>query len=323
MNVYKKNIVTLLLLAGLLPLWGQQTPSFSQFVLNQYALNPAVAGTNIGLEAVGGTRVQWVGMPGAPVTNFGSVTYGWRKNFSYRGHHGIGFYAEDDRQGMFSSKAAYVSYAYHLRIFTGLHIGAGIFAGVRSMGLNYILHDVNDPALDYPKFYGLLYPDVIPGIRLYTKKFFFDASVRQVYVNRIKQGNFQLGTHGVRLDPTLICSVKRKFTLGDNTWVFVPALLAQYNIRNTPFLQGNFMLYYHNKLGVGASVRGNSFASAILQVRFLKNVVAGVAYDYSIDRLRAAAANSYEIVLTFTPGGGSDSENKPRFNVAQCPDFDF
>ena len=29
---------------------AQQTPSYSQFVLNQFALNPAVAGTNIGTE---------------------------------------------------------------------------------------------------------------------------------------------------------------------------------------------------------------------------------------------------------------------------------
>lgn len=302
---------------------AQQTPSFTQFILNQYALNPAVTGTNLGLEAIVGSRQQWVGIPEAPAVNFGSVTYGWRKNFSYRGHHGVGFYGEDDRQGMFSSKAAYCTYAYHLRIFTGLHIGAGISLGVRRMAINQMMYDYLDPALHFQKASGYLYPDVIPGIRLYTKKLFFDASVRQLYPNKIKQGNFELGSKGSVLAPTLVCAIKRRFVLGDNSWVFVPAALVQYNVLNKPFIQGNMMWYYHHKMGFGASLRGRSFASAIFQIRFLKNVVMGVAYDYTLNKFRAAAANSFEIIFAFTPGGGDGGDNRPRINVAQCPDFDF
>ena len=306
-----------------LSLSAQQTPSYTQFVLNQYALNPAVAGTNIGLEGTVGTRAQWIGMPNAPVTSFAGVTYGWRKNFSYRGHHGVGFYAEDDRQGMYSSKSAYGSYSYHLRIFTGLNIGAGIAVGVRRMGLNQLLYDGTDPALNFQKAYGLLYPDVIPGMRFYTKKLFFDVSVRQLYVNRIKQGAFKIGSGGSKLEPTLIFSVKRKFVLGNSSWILVPAAMVQYTIKNTPYIQGNCMLFYHKKVGVGASVRGTSFASAILQVKFLKNLIAGIAYDYPINKLRAAGANSFEIMINFVPGGIDDEGNRPRVNVAQCPDFDF
>jgi len=302
---------------------AQQTPSYTQFVMNQYALNPAVAGTNIGLEATVGTRIQWLGIPNAPVTNFGGVLYGWRKDFSYRGHHGVGFYAEDDRQGMYSAKSAYLTYGYHIRIFTGLNIGAAISAGVKRMGLNQLLYDFNDPALHFQKAYGYLYPDVIPGLRLYTKKLFFDISVRQLYVNKIKQGSFKIGSTGTKLDPIVIFGVKRKFALGANDWTLVPAAIMQYAIRGTPFVQANCMLFYHHKIGVGASVRGNSFASAIFQIRFMKNVVAGIAYDYPLNKFRAAGANSFEVILHFTPGGGADGGNRARINVAECPDFDF
>jgi len=302
---------------------AQQTPSYSQFVMNQFALNPAVAGTNVGMEIIAGTRLQWIGMPNAPITNFASVMYGWRKNFSYRGHHGVGFYGEDDKQGMYSSKAAYVSYAYHLRIFTGLNIGAGIFAGVRRMGLNQLLYDYTDPALHFQKAYGVLYPDIIPGIRVYTKKLYFDASIRQVYVNKIKQGSFKIGSTGSRLDPTLVVAVKRKFILGNNSWTLVPAAMMQYAMRSVPYVQGNFMVFYHHKIGVGASVRGTSFASAILQVKIVKTVVAGIAYDYPLNKFRSIGANTFEIMLVFTPGGVGDEGSRPRVNVAECPDFDF
>jgi len=303
--------------------FAQQTPSYSQFIMNQYALNPAIAGTNIGMEALVGSRVQWIGMPNAPVTNFGSVTFGWRKNFSYKGHHGVGFYGEDDRQGMYSSKAAYVSYAYHIRIFTGLQVAAGKFVGVRRLGFNQLLFDFTGPARHFLKGFGIVFSAVILRTLLYTKKLYFDASIRQVYVNKIKQGKFQIGSTGSKLDPTLIVAVKRRFTLGDNSWTVVPAVMMQYAIKGTPYVQGNCMLFYHRKIGFGASVRGTSFASAIFQIRFLKNMVAGIAYDYPINKLRVAGLNTFELMIAFTPGHGDEGGNKPRMNVAQCPDFDF
>jgi type IX secretion system PorP/SprF family membrane protein len=324
MRAGKKNSMVLWLAVALaLSARAQQTPSYTQFVLNQFALNPAVAGTNLGFEAVAGTRVQWIGMPNAPVTNFGSVTYGWRKNFSYRGHHGLGFYAEDDRQGMFSSKAAYLAYAYHLRIFTGVHIGAALSAGVRRMGLNQLLYDYTDPALSFQKGFGYLYPDIIPGLRVYTKKLFFDASIRQVYVNRIKQGSFQIGTEGSALDPTLVFAVKRRFALGNNDWVLVPAVMTQYALRSLPYVQGNCMLFYKHRLGAGLSMRGTAFAAAMVQARITKTIIAGIAYDYTVNKLRAASAHTVELILNFRAGGVDDEANRPRFNVAQCPDFDF
>lgn len=288
-------------------------------------LNPAYAGTNLGIEAVTGSRLQWIGMPGAPVTNFASVTYGHRNNFSYKGKHGFGFFAEDDRRGMFSSKSAYISYAYHIRIFTGWNLAAGISGGVRQMALNSSLYDSQDPSFNnlMAKSFFLIYPDFIPGFRCYTKKLFFDVSVRQLYKNTIQQANHHLGSTASPLDPTLVFMVKRRFLLGNYRWMVVPAASAQSTLRNLPYVQSNIMVFYDKKIGVGASVNGTSFASAILQVRFLKTCIAGFAYDYSINRMRAAAANSFEIMLVFTPGtAGEDRENYSR-RVANCPDFAF
>src|ERR1700749_4116045 len=128
--------------------FAQQTPSYTQFVLNQYGANPAYAGTNLGMEAVTGRRIQWLGFDNAPVTTFGSFTYAWRKNYNYKAKHSVGMYVEDDRSGLVSSKAAYVSYSIHIKIFTGLNIAAGIFAGVRQFGVANALYDPTDPAVN-------------------------------------------------------------------------------------------------------------------------------------------------------------------------------
>ena len=285
--------------------------------------NPAYAGTNLGMEAVTGSRIQWLGFEQAPVTNFASVTFGWRKNFSYKGKHGVGFSTEDDRRGMFSSKSAYLSYAYHIRLFTGINMAMGIAAGLRQMALNQILYDANDPAFAFQKSFFLVYPDIIPGIRVYTKKLFADLSVRQLYKNTIEQGSHKIGSTGSPLDPTLVFTLKRRFSLGDNTWMLVPAFNVQATLKNIPFVQANCMLFYDKKIGVGTSLRGTSFASAIIQIKIYKNIVAGFAYDYTINRMRAAATNSFEVMLAFTPGFGADERNLPSRKVANCPDFDY
>ena len=84
----------------------------------------------------------------------------------------------------------------------------------------------------------------------------------------------------------------------------------------------NVMLFYNRRVGVGASLRGNSFASAILQVKFLKNLTAGFGYDYTINKLHTAAANSVEVMMSFTPGSGDDKSVGSR-RVANCPDFNY
>src|SRR6185437_12530248 len=133
----KNKIFIYFILFGLIAFnsFAQQTPSYTQFVFNQYGSNPAYAGTNLGVEAMSGLRMQWVGFDNAPVTTFGSFTYAWRKNFNYKAKHAVGAYVEEDRAGMFTSRSAYISYSIHFKIFTGLNIGAGIFAGVRQVSI--------------------------------------------------------------------------------------------------------------------------------------------------------------------------------------------
>jgi type IX secretion system PorP/SprF family membrane protein len=302
---------------------AQQTPTYTQFVLNQYGSNPAYAGTNLGMEAVAGRRIQWLGFDNAPVTTFGSFTYAWKKNFNYKSKQAVGVYVEDDRAGGFSSKAAYLSFSYHIKVFTGLNIAAGIFAGVRQVGLSNALSNVNDPVLNDIKASLVTYPDIIPGMRFYTKKLFIDVSVRQLYKNDLQLGSAQIGYPPSKLNPTYTFVAKRKILLGDNTWMLVPAVKVQSTFTGIPLIEGNAMLFYNRTVGIGASVRGASFACAIFQIKILKNIIAGFGYDYSINKLGIAAANSVEFMLSFTPGGMGDDKNAGKRSVANCPDFNF
>jgi hypothetical protein len=181
---------------------------------------------------------------------------------------------------------------------------------------------MSDPvyAASYPNFF-FAYPDFIPGIRIYSKKMFFDVSVQQIFKVRQVQGDKQIGNKSV-LTPQLYMSYGRKFKL-DNGIMLVPALNVHSSFLNIPSMELNVMAYYRKRIGVGATIRNKDFISGILQVRILKNVVAGFAYDYSISRVHSVAPNTVEFMIGLTPMMTDKNADKASHSVAKCPNFDF
>lgn len=64
---------------------AQAKPSYSQYVLNNYILNPGVTGIENYIDVKVSTRNQWTGINGAPVTTYlkHSWTY-WEKRPAYK-----------------------------------------------------------------------------------------------------------------------------------------------------------------------------------------------------------------------------------------------
>ena len=50
--------------------YGQQMPQFSQYMRNQYMVNPAAAGMYDFLDITIGGRMQWLGFNNAPKTSY-------------------------------------------------------------------------------------------------------------------------------------------------------------------------------------------------------------------------------------------------------------
>ena len=54
-------------------LFAQQTPQLSQFMINDFAVNPAIAGMNDYYQIKTSVRNQWVGIEDAPKTTLLSI----------------------------------------------------------------------------------------------------------------------------------------------------------------------------------------------------------------------------------------------------------
>ena len=125
------SITLLLFFASLISfkLSAQQQPQYTHYILNHFAINPAVAGGKPCLDATLGYRNQWVGFEGAPKTAFGSfhTSFGTNK-FNPNNKHGIGALVVSDRFGPFRRVKLKVAYAYHFQLTRKILMSAGIFA---------------------------------------------------------------------------------------------------------------------------------------------------------------------------------------------------
>jgi len=288
--------------------------------VNAFGQNPAFAGTHDKFEIIMGRRMQWYGFAEAPTTTFMSGTYTIKNKYSYKGWHAVGIYVEEDKQGLFVQKNMYASYSYHLRINNGLKLSAGIFAGVKQGGLSAKAYSVNDPALQNNNLITM-YPDFIPGLRLYSKTFFLDLSVKQLYKNTYSQGKNKIGTNS-KLPPHLYLTFGRKFRDASNEFLFIPSLHLQSVLLGLPTVDASLYVYYRQRIGIGAKYSVNNSVAGIVQIHFLKNAMIGLAYEYTTSKFRFAAANTFEVIMGIIPVGGDDkSFNRNR--VARCPDFDF
>ncbi len=314
---YKLSIT---ILCAALVAGAQQTILYNQYTLANPILNPAYAGSHNKWEFLGGYHRQWADIDFSPVSNFFNVLYTHRGNFNYSGSHGFGLYIEQERRGMFSTKSFYLSYAYHIRLNSGYKLGFGLFAGTKRESLLSSAFNSADPALLQTKNI-YLYPDVIPGFRLYSKKIFFDLSVRQLYKNKMKQGNKQIGTDS-RLIPHIYLTGGYKWIPPNKDFLVIPTVHIQSSVKTLPLVNFGILAYYVGRIGLGANYTVRNSFTTMLHVRLTKESILGISYNTYTSAIRFVSPNNVEIIFGFTPRTADDDAPGKR-NVARCPNFDF
>src|SRR5882724_6907275 len=218
-------------LAVLLYMQGaaQQKPHYTQYVLNQYILNPALTGIENYTDIKLSHRHQWVGLDGAPVTTYFTINTPIAKkdyrttatSFSVPGenprgknywedyqaaqpHHGIGLQVINDRAGPLNEFSAYATYAYHIGISPRTSIAAGFGAGVKQLSLHTDMLQFNtpvDPAVYGTGVLNTLRPDFMAGLYLYSADYFAGISAQQIVPQRVNYAKNAVTTDPGQLVP--------------------------------------------------------------------------------------------------------------------------
>lgn len=271
---------------------AQQLAQYSQYMLNNYVLNPAVAGSTPCFDVKIGYRTQWLGFDAQPKTGFVSLykPFKFKKSSNSKGRHAIGGYFEQDITGPSSRSVLYLSYSYHLPVSRTYSLGAGIFGGVMYYVFNpgsLVTAIAGDAALAAAgsKF---VVPDFNPGLWLYSSKHYVGLSVKSIVGNKIP---------GIKskLSRTIYLTSGYKISTG-TPWAILPSVFLRYSFTAPIGLDVNCMFDYMNMISIGASYRIRDGVAALIKFHY-KRFTIGYSYDYTLSKIRIASSNTHEVIL--------------------------
>jgi type IX secretion system PorP/SprF family membrane protein len=149
MNKIKKagihlSLLFTTILAGTLQGKAQLNPLSSQYFLNRYLANPAMAGIQTGLNMNLAVRQQWSTVQGAPSAQ--ALT----GDFKFNNKVGLGLNLYNESAGLIKGTRVMGTYAYHLPLDNedeSLHFGVSLGFMNQRINTEDIIGDPNDPSV--------------------------------------------------------------------------------------------------------------------------------------------------------------------------------
>src|SRR5687767_10111420 len=213
-----KRVILLMMLVISVQVMAQQKPHYTQYILNQYIVNPALTGIENYTDVKASHRHQWVGVQDAPVTTYltlhtpiGKKDYRttatsfemdgenprgqryWEEYTAAEPHHGVGLQVINDRTGPLNYFSAYATYAYHIGISARTSLAAGFGAGLSNIRLNTDKLNFGttqvDPSVYNSSVIDNIRPDFSAGVYLYSGDYFMGLSAQQIIPQKIDFAN--------------------------------------------------------------------------------------------------------------------------------------
>lgn len=333
----KKKILIIPVLLWCVQAMAQQRPHYTQYILNNYILNPALSGIENYTDVKISARDQWVGLNGAPKTSYFSIQapigkgdyrtsstsfqvpgenprgkYYWENYTAAAPHHGIGLTMVNDRTGSFNRFTIDATYAYHLGLSPTANLAAGFSAGITNMSIDRSKQDFTgngdpyDPATSVAinKELNRIRPDLGVGLWLYSKNYFIGVSAQQVIPQKVSFTDDAAYISKGRLIPHLFLTAGYRFMLGESVNV-IPSVMLKYvqgSSKNNFQPEANVKLQYMDLLWVGGSYRYEDGYAAMAGINVSNTFNVGYAYDITTTALNTVSRGTHEIVVGFTIG---------------------
>lgn len=274
---------------------AQQLPLHTQYMFNNFIVNPAIAGTYNYYQIRSNTRVQWVGIADHPITNYLSV-YGPAKENDM----GFGGYIFNDVTGPTSKTGLSGAYAYNLAITEEIRVSMGLALGLMQFkvdGSNINFKDQND------KLQGTQYstwePDATLGVYLYSYNYHVGFSTTQLLNNKLDKSFFDSTDAVSRLKSHFFLSGGYKYFI-DKTWALEPtAMLKMVGAAPVQFDITVKGIYDNMVWGALAYRTGDNALSLLLGYIHEKQYYFGYSYDYSFSSIMAYTSGTHEITIGY------------------------
>ncbi len=288
----KKVFYILVILSSHLT-YGQQEALFSQYAYNQYAINPAYAGSRASFSGVALHRSQWIGIQDAPSVQTFTIHSPLSKTaLAY------GLSVSRETLGPVTNSTANFSLGYHIKMKKSklsFALRGGIYHS--QLDRNLLTYQNTSDEFNLGGTESTLVPNIDFGTYYYTAHFFIGLSMNHLtneslnFTGFPEQNSLKLGTH-IYFHTGYVFKLKKKMR-------FKPTMLVKLTEGTVPNidLAANFMFY--EKFWIGLSVRNNTSINFLTEWNIKDYLRIGYAYDYSINKLANYTSGSHEIFLGF------------------------
>jgi len=301
---------------------AQQLGQYSQYLNNQFILNPAAAGEHEYLDIDLSFRQQWVGFDNAPQNYYLSAhtQLGGQpqviSNPSLRTSHpeevittslmgktrkikhGVGGIIAADNYGPFKRLNLSLAYAAHIPIGDKIHWSLGANLGLSNMNFDQnqiTLSTTTDATFDQftAANQSINFLDVNIGTYVYSDQFFFGYSSNQLLQNSIYFG----GTPSEgKLNVHHFISGGAHIDLSDKL-VLTPAFLVKYMNPAPVSFDFTARFTFDKKYFGGLSYRHGDAMIVMLGAYINSMIKIGYTYDYTISGLSDHNSGGHEILL--------------------------
>lgn len=268
---------------------AQQEPIFTHYLHNPVSINPAIAGTVRNLNMSMLSRLQWVGLEGAP------------KTFSYSAHMpwpdkkiGVGLNLMSDNTWPLSNTHFSGSYAYRLRVTDEITLSLGLKGGFTYYHASVTNLDVVNP--DDPAFTQnekRFYPNIGFGAYIYSYQFYAGLSLP-----RMLQTSFNRKFDKTLKSPLYIIG-GYNYELNSD-WLLMPSMLAGAMIGVPMTCDITAQALYKSRFYFGAHYRIGDAFGIFFDMKLNNDISFGYAFDFSLNKLSRINTGTHELMLSYS-----------------------
>jgi len=272
-------------------LQAQQLPQYTQYMLNDLAINPAVAGKDNYADVRSNNRYQWVGLTDAPRT-YMLTLHSPLKNR----HMGLGTHIYTDIVGPTRRVGISLAYAYHIKIAQKTKLSLGLNAGIQQWGIDghkLHLHDAGDDNL-LTQYQTRIVPDFGAGIYVHNEKWYLGFSAPQLYQAPIKL--YKDGDDKGTLVTHFILNGAYKFDINDDFKV-EPSFLVKYANPTPVEIDLGARVIYQEQVWLGVGYRHHDAITGLVGFMYKNYLMIGYSYDFTTTNLKKYSSGTHELML--------------------------
>lgn len=275
--------------------YAQTEEQSSMYMFNPLLFNPAYAGSRGSIHGVGIARFQWVGIEGAPMSQFVSFDAPVANQ-----NLGLGFHLSNDKIGARNRTSAFADISYGLKLNKkGDRLAFGMSAGIDWQVYDFnklTTYDPNDPVYGY--YASKVRPNFGAGLYYYGERFYAGVSIPRLLRNRLGK-NAPIGE-----------ALQRRHFYVTGGYVFKLSSVVQFKpsalvkiSENAPItfdINANFLLF--NTLWIGPMYRFNESVGLNTAIQIKEFMSFGYAFDFPINGMSTFRTNqrgTHEIMISF------------------------